>query len=143
MLSVAGTSQSAAQSLSVNGGTITMTVSSAVVGQEPTAVVNSAISLSFRRGNSVTKITVATSCPGQRFNLAVVAASTGSGTPASSVNLVNGMLPVDLIVDIPAKPPSNSQSATLQYTASATFAQGNSLEVGNDVHTVSYTIIAQ
>ena len=32
---------------------------------------------------------------------------------------------------------------TLQYTASATFEQGNSLDLGDDIHTVTYTITDQ
>jgi hypothetical protein len=31
----------------------------------------------------------------------------------------------------------------LQYTASATFAQGNSTELNNDVHIVTFTIQSQ
>lgn len=132
-----------AQDIQITGGNISMTVSSAVIGQEPAAVTDVSVSLRYRRQTFLSKITVATICPGQRFNLSVVALSAGSGTVAPAANLTNGMLATDLIVNIPAKPPANFQTANLQYTASATFAQGNSTELGNDVHTVTYTIIAQ
>jgi hypothetical protein len=52
------------------------------------------------------------------------------------------MLATNLITNIPAGF-FNFATATLNYQASATFAQGNSAELGDDVHTVTYTITAQ
>ena len=129
--------------LSVIGGNITATITTGIAGGEPVAVSNSSVTLRYRLQSAITKITVRTSCPGQRFNLGVVATAVPQGVAAPQVTLVNGMLDVDLIVSIPPKPPSQNQNATLLYTASATFAQGNSAELGNDVHTVTYTLIDQ
>ena len=120
-----------------------MTVTTGVAGGQPLAVTNSSITLRYALQNRITKITVRTNCPGQSFNLAVVATSVPQGTAAPQVNLTNGMLDTDLIVSIPPKPPNTNQTATLLYTASSTFAQGNSAELGNDVHTVTYTLIDQ
>jgi hypothetical protein len=111
-----GVQKANAQPISV-GGNITMSISTGVAGGALTSVVNTTITLSYRRQNALAKITVATSCPAQSFTLKVLA--------------------------IPAKPPANVRTCTLQYIASATFAQGNSTEDGNDVHTVTYTILAQ
>ncbi len=129
--------------LSVGGGNISMTVSAGIAGGEPVAVTNSSISLQYRLQTRVTKITVRTNCPGQRFNLAAVATSVPQGTAAPQVTLTNGMLDVDLIVSIPKRPPNTVQTATLLFTASSTFAQGNSAELGNDVHAITYTLIEQ
>lgn len=129
--------------LSVMGGNMTATITTGIAGGQPVAVTNSAITLRYRLQNTVTKITVRTSCPGQRFNLAVVATTVPQGIAAPQVTLSNGMLDVDLIVSIPPRPPNQNQNATLLYTASATFAQGNSAELGNDVYTVTYTLLDQ
>ncbi len=126
----------------INGGNVAMTISSGLPGGELAAVVNTSTTLNFRRENFLTKITVSTLCPGQDFTLKVVATNVTAGTAAPEVMLTHGMLPVDFITNIPQKPPSRG-SCTLRYTASATFAQGSSAEVGNDVHTVTYTILAQ
>ena len=129
--------------LTIRTGNISMTVTTGIAGGQPLPVTNSTISLRYALQNRITKITVRTNCPGQRFNLAVVATSVPQGTAAPQVSLINGTLDVNLIVSIPPKPPNNNQTATLLYTASTTFAQGNSAELGNDVHTVTYTLIDQ
>lgn len=129
--------------ITVNGGNLTMSVTSAAAGMEPTIVTNTTASLQFQKQNRITKITVSTTAPGQNFNLTVVATAVGGGTAAPAVSLVDGMLAMDFITGIPRRPPAGSFNATLLYTASATFAQGNSAELGNDVHTVTYTLVAQ
>ena len=90
----------------------------------------------------ITKVTVQTACPVQRFSLTVVATAATGGTPQPTVALVDGMAPTDLITGIPISGGLN-KSATLSYTASATFDQGNSTELGSDIHTVTYTLVAQ
>jgi len=72
----------------------------------------------------------------------VVATNVSSGVAAPQVTLSNGMLATDIIRSIPTGGTLN-KSCTLRYTASATFAQGNSTELGTDVHTVTYTLMAQ
>lgn len=108
-----------------------------------TPVANSARTLTYRRQVAISKITVSTSCPGQSFTLKVIAIGVPDGNAAPEVDLLNGMPATDFIVNIPARPPTTARTCNLRYTASATFAQGNSTEDGNDVHTVTYTILAQ
>jgi len=137
------TPQEAIGQIQVNGGNITMSISTAFPGSEPVAVINTLTSLRYPRENVVTKITVRTNCTGQNFGLSVVALAVGGGTAAPQVVLINGMPDTDFITGIPGRPPGGFMTATLQYTATATFAQGNSTELGDDVHTVTYTLIAQ
>lgn len=131
-----------AQNMRVQGGNITLTITTGVAGGQPVAVTNTATSVRYRRQTVVTKVTVQTSCPVQRFSLTVVATAATGGTAQPVVTLVDGMAPTDLITNVPTSGGVN-KSATLQYTASATFAQGNSNEVGSDIHTVTYTLVAQ
>jgi hypothetical protein len=51
------------------------------------------------------------------------------------------MLPTDLLTDFPVG--KKNVNIRIQYTASATFSQGNSVELGADVHSITYTLIAQ
>lgn len=131
------------QPIAVQGGNQTMTVTTAVIGSEPTAVINTAVSLRIRRQAAISKVTAQTTCPGQSFNLAVVVTSTPIGTIGPQVNLVDGALPLDILTSIPNTGAANQKTVAIRYTASSTFAQGNSAEMGADVHTVTYTIIAQ
>jgi hypothetical protein len=133
--------------ITVRGGNQTLNITTGMAGSEPIPVVNTSGSLRYSRQNTnnYTKITVQTVCPSQSFDLRVLAAGVVQGVAQPEVDLVNGMLAVDLIRDIQnRRPPNwNNTTITLQYTASATFAQGNSAELGNDVHTVTYTILVQ
>jgi len=128
--------------ISVKGGNPLLTITTGVAGGQPVSVTNTATSLQWSKKSVITKITVTTSCPGQHFGLAVVATSVSSGVAASQVTLSDGMLAADFITNIPTTG-SATKTCTLKYTASATFAQGNSSELGNDVHTVTYTLVAQ
>jgi hypothetical protein len=136
------TDQQSLAQLRVTGGNILMQVTTTVPTPDPIIAVNTATNLRWRREDQATKITVSTVCPGQRFGLRVLATALSAGVAAPEVTLVNGMPAVDLIVNIPAGGPNN-KSCTLRYTAIATCAQGNSTEVGNDVHTITYTHVAQ
>ncbi|MEK6565527.1 MAG: hypothetical protein AABZ41_02355 [Bacteroidota bacterium] len=134
--------QTMAQPINV-GNNITMSITTGVAGGTLTSVVNTARTLTYRRQLAIAKITVSTSCPTQSFTLKVLATAVPDGIAAPEVTLVNGMPATDFIVNIPVRPPNTARSCTLRYTASATFSQGNSIEDGNDVHTVTYTILAQ
>jgi hypothetical protein len=134
--------QIASSQITVLGGNLLLQVTSAAAPQDPMSVVNSATSLSWNRKNVIQKITVSTSCPGQKFTLKVYALNTSEGIAAPEVTLTNGMPAADFITDCPRGGP-RLNTATLRYTASATFSQGNSSEIGNDVHVVTYTILAQ
>lgn len=133
-----------AQELRVQGGNQLLQITTALPGQEPTVVVNVATSLRYRRQPQMSKITISTNCPGQSFTLRVRAVSVQDGTPAPAVTLTSGMPAADLIRDIPGQainPPN--RRATLEYTASATFDQGNSTELGLDAHVITFTLVAQ
>ncbi len=134
-------SQSNAQgAISTKGGNQTISITTGIAGGQPISVVNTATSLSYKLNkNSIQKITVSTACPGQRFSLRVLAVSVTQGTPSVERTLINGNPALDFITEIPAR--AGNGQATLQYTASATYEQGNSVELGNDLHTVTYTII--
>ncbi|GJQ20768.1 MAG: hypothetical protein HBSIN02_11230 [Bacteroidia bacterium] len=130
------------QSITIQGGNVTLSITTGLAGSEPLPVMNTATRLRYRRTLYTQKITVQTSCPGQNFGLTVVASNVTAGTAAPQVTLSNGMPPVDFITNIPFGFFSNA-TATLNYTATATFSQGNSAELGDDLHTVTYTISAQ
>jgi hypothetical protein len=133
---------SQAQPIRLNGGNQTVTITTGIAGGQPLSVANSVCSLRYKRQAAISKITVATSCAGQSFNLSVVATSATQGVAAPQVSLVSGNPALNFITSIPASGFTNA-TCTLQYTASATFSQGNSSEVGSDVHTVTYTLQAQ
>ncbi len=86
------------------------------------------------------KLLSGTVCNGQSFNLSVLATTVTSGVAVGTVDLVTGSPAIDFIRDIPRRA---GGSCRLNYTASATFAQGNSTENGNDSHRVTYTIVRQ
>jgi len=131
-----------AQDLRIQGTNPTLTITAGNPGGALIPVVNSSSTLRYKQAGVPTKITVQTVCPGQRFYLSVEAIAVGDGTPAPVVTLSNGMLPTDFITNIGAGSKKNFQS-DLQYTASASFSQGNSTELGDDIHTVTYTLVAQ
>lgn len=142
LLCAAGTVLPARAQISVRGGNPLLSITTGTAGGQPVSMTNTTSSLSWKRENVITKITVSTSCPGQRFMLAVLATNLTYGVAAPQVTLTNGMLASDFVLNIPTGNPVN-KTCTLQYTASATFAQGNSTELGNDVHMVTYTLVAQ
>jgi hypothetical protein len=135
--------EASGQSLTIGGGNQTLTITTGIPGGQLVDVVNATCTLTYvipllplRNW----KITVNSSCPGQNFDLSVVATNVTRGTAAPEVALLSGNPAIDFITGIG---PSfwQSYSCRLNYTASATFAQGNSTEVGNDVHTVTYTLL--
>lgn len=119
-----------------------MTINTALPGQQPLPIGNTSTGMLFITGAATRKISVATICPGQHFTLSVLATNPSIGIAAPEVQLTDGMLGLDFITEIPPGLPFLGFS-TLQYTASATFEQGNSLELGDDLHTVTYTITDQ
>jgi len=129
------------QRIRVRGGDPTMTITTGIAGGQLQDVINTDCSLRYttpRNPNRRWKITVGTICLGQSFYLSVVATNATRGTEEPEVSLSDGSPAVDLVTSIPRN--SNNARCTLQYTASAVFAQGNSNDVGNDVHTVTYTL---
>lgn len=130
------------QPIRVQGGNITIAITTGTAGGQLASVMNTVTTLSYKKQSVLAKITVATSCPGQRYNLAVLATNVTKGVAAPAVQLINGSPANDFVTSIPNSGGTNA-SCRLRYTASATFSQGNSSELGNDVHTVTYTIQAQ
>jgi len=124
-------------------GNSTINITTGAAGGQPVPVSNTSTTLKYWRKAAIAKVTVQTSCPTQAFNLQVVATGVTHGVAAPAVSLTNGMAAVDFITSIPSAAGWTSATITLQYTASATFAQGNSAELGNDVHTVTYTLQVQ
>jgi len=127
----------------INGGNLTMNITTGAAGSQPVADVDVTRTLQYWRKAAIAKVTVRTSCPTQAFTLRVLATGVVQGVAAPQVTLTDGMLAVDFITSIPSAGTWTSSTITLQYTASATFAQGNSAELGNDVHAVTYTLQVQ
>lgn len=103
--------------------------------REPT-VTDASAKLIWNRLRRPSKILVSTMAPGQQFGLSVEAERVKRGVAVGKVQLVDGMPSVELIVDAGLK--RNGQ-CVLKYTASATPQQG----IGQDVHTVTYTVTEQ
>jgi hypothetical protein len=135
-------SQEASGQIWVLGGDAALNINTALPGQQPLPATSTSSMILWINGTQARKISVATICPGQKFSLSVLATGVTAGVPAPEVQLADGMLGVDFITDIPPRGPFLSW-CRLGYTASATFEQGNSLELGDDIHTVTYTITDQ
>ncbi len=131
-----------AQQLKVNGGNPTLTMTTGIAGGTLVDVQNTSCSLRYRRQSRACKITVQTACPGQKFGLRVAALNVSDGVAAPEVTLQDGNPAIDIVTSIPNSG-FNNGTCTLRYTVSATFAQGNSTELGNDVHSITYTLQAQ
>ena len=130
--------------LAVNGGNLTMNITTGTAISQPTPVIDATTTTIDHDGRKqVTKITVSTICPGQKFTLRVLATGdSAGGISAPEVTLLDGMPNMDFVTDIPRGKKGNG-TVTVQYTASATYADGNSVDLGDDVHTVTYTLVNQ
>ncbi|MBF8296607.1 MAG: hypothetical protein HW389_3152 [Bacteroidetes bacterium] len=129
--------------ITIGGGNVTLNITTGAAGSQPVADVDATRTLRYWRKAAIAKVTVRSTCPTQAFTLKVLATGVVRGVAAPEVTLTDGMLAVDFITSIPSAAGWTSSTITLQYTASATFAQGNSAELGNDVHTVTYTLQVQ
>ncbi|WP_420456198.1 hypothetical protein [Rubrivirga sp.] len=131
------------------GALVALDVDAATAGDEPAETVDSSTEIHWINGLGATaKLTVETVCPGQRFGLSVGLQVTtwSDGTEATvepAVDLVDGMLPADLLRDVPPTAGAQEGRALLTYRASATVADGTSAEVGDDFHTVTFTFLDQ
>jgi hypothetical protein len=124
----------AVNNVAVTGGNITLTVSTAVPGSEPSDANDATTGLTWDTDEGSKKITVASSLISPAFTLKVVATGLTDGTSNGQLTLTNSSQ--DIISGIPI---TVSGSSTLSYTASATAAQGT----GSDVHTITYTIVTE
>lgn len=121
----------------------TVNIITGTAGGSMTSVVNTTSQIRYTKQTVVCKITVRSTCPSQSFHLSVVATGVTRGVAAPTVDLTDGMLAVDFITNIPSTGAWTTSTPTLRYTASATFSDGDSVEMGNDIHTVTYTLQAQ
>jgi hypothetical protein len=140
-----GASLTHAQAIKVSQSTLALSVTTGTIAGGMTVVSNSVTTFSYKRMTVLSKISVQTSCPNQKFTLSVQATSPNLGSSAGIINLVNGMAAADLIVSVSGTSGNGStyHTATLAYKAASTFAQGNSTELGNDTFTITYTQTAQ
>ena len=144
LLMILSISQVASAQLTLRGtANPTISIITGTAGGTMTSVVNTTSSIRYTRKSVIYKITVTTTCPSQAFTLQVLATGVTRGVAAPTVTLTSGMAAVDFITSIPSAAGWTTATPVLQYTASATFAQGNSAEMNNDVHTVLYTYQAQ
>jgi hypothetical protein len=115
----------------ISGGNLTLTINTATAGQEPDdAVDNTMCDLAWTTNEASKKITVETDLAAPNFTLKVVAQNVTGGTAASEVTL--STTADDFVTGVA----TTTGGCDLQYTASATAAQGT----GSDVHTVTYTL---
>ncbi len=134
---------------SSGGGSLTLTISTATAGSEPDDETDNSTEIFWDADFGLTaKMTVSTMCATQAFKLFVDFRVTtwGSGTAGTEqgeIALVDGMADTDIFRDIPSTLPGRTGNGTLTYRASATVADGNSVEHGDDFHTVTYTLLAQ
>jgi hypothetical protein len=132
-----------AASLSVTGGDIVLTISTAVAGGNPDSVSNEVSGLSYGTNPQTYKITARTSLAAPLFTLMVLVKNiqtggSGSGGTAQS-QITLSTTDQDVVVGVTGGTLANPHTCTLEYTASATAAQGT----GNDVNTITYTIVKQ
>ena len=122
---------SAINELAITGGNVTLTINTATAGSEPDdAVDNTTADLDWTTNEATKKITVATDQAAPTFTLKAVAQSVTGGTAAAEVTL--STTAADFVTTIS----TTTGGCDIQYTASATAAQGT----GSDVHTVTYTL---
>lgn len=115
----------------ITGGNLTLTINTATAGQEPDdAVDNTTCDLDWTTNQASKKITVETNLAAPTFTLKALAQNVNGGTAATEVTL--STTPTNFVTDVA----TTTGGCDLQYTASATAAQGT----GSDVHTVTYTL---
>ena len=131
------------------GGPISLLVQTATAGSEPTDATDNGTEIYWDANFGVpTKITVSTTAPGQSFRLYVSLSvpsqgGGGQGVVKPEVQLIDGMLDMDIFTDIPTSLPGRQGFGSLIYRAAATVAEGNSNEHSDDTHLVTFTLLAQ
>lgn len=123
--------------LSVEGGDVTLSISSATAGQDPNPAVDQiSSSLNYKSGpvDPTLKITVATDLGSPLFVLRVEAINVGDGSATGEIVL--GTTAQDLITGVTS---TSLVGCDLKYTSVALASDG----VGTDAHTVTYTMVAQ
>ena len=117
--------------LAIIGGNVTLTINSATAGSDPDDQVDSTTAdLDWTTNEASKKITVVSNLAAQSFTLKSVAQNVTGGTAASEVTVT------DTAADFVTGVATTLGGCDIQYTGSATAAQGT----GSDVHTITYTI---
>jgi hypothetical protein len=116
--------------LSITGGDITLTISTATAGSNPNNATNTTCTSAWTSNETTKKITVVTNQASFDHTLRVQATSVSGGTSAGTVTLSNTAQ--DFVTGVS----ETLGGCTLSYTASATAAQGT----GSVAHTITYTI---
>ncbi|PKP61334.1 hypothetical protein CVT91_03415 [Candidatus Atribacteria bacterium HGW-Atribacteria-1] len=111
---------------------IILIISTAIAGSEPTEVTDTSCTLLWTTNQASKKITVVTNQASPTFTLKVLATGVTGGTAAAEVTL--STTAADFVTAVA----TTTGICTLQYTASATAAQGE----GSDAHIITYTITA-
>lgn len=124
---------SAVNEVAITGGNINLTINSATAGSEPNDDTDNTCSLAWTTNEASKKVTVeTTTSAAQLFGLTVEATGVAGGTSGGVITLTDGAAASDFVTAIS----QTVGSCTLDYTASATTADGT----GTDTHTVVYTI---
>lgn len=131
-----------AADVAILSGDVSLTVTTAAAGQQPSAVIDESAQLEWTTllTDPVKKIIAQTNLAGANFTLSVRAVSISSGDGTGAGAVVLSTTPADLVVDVPAGIEAvDPGTCTLRYTASATAASGS----GSDHHSVTFTITDQ
>lgn len=132
------------QDVEITGGNVLLNISTCTTGGQPDPVVDESTGLRYFATLINHKITVKTSLSSQNFTLTVEAINIGTSGDGGSGGSAQGVVTLsttfqDLIRGIEEGTLLLPHECTLRYTASATVSQGT----GSDVHTITYTIVAQ
>jgi hypothetical protein len=103
------------------------------IGRDLMFVTDQTSSILWGTNSSSRKVTASTDLAAPQFELRLVALSPTRGTPGPEFAL--NTIPQDLLLDIGR----SLGSSLLQYTGVAYASQGT----GTDVHTITFTIVAQ
>jgi len=123
----------AVNEVAITGGNITLTINSAVAGSDLTDATDGTCTLAWTTNEASKKVTVeTTTSAAQLFGLTVEATGVIGGTSGGVITLTDGAAASDFVTGIS----TTTGDCTLDYTASATAADGT----GTDTHTVVYTI---
>ncbi len=128
-----------AQTLTILGTAPTLTIITGTSQTQPVNATNSGCSLRYRQNvnNNLWRITVQTNLVNPHFTLSVYASNVTRGVAAGTVTFTDTNAH-DFITGITRS--GTNATATINYTASTLYSKGNSIELGNDRHRITYTL---
>ncbi len=118
--------------LAITGGNIELIISTATAGSEPNADTVATCTMAWTTTDTTKKITAATNLESPTYTLQVTAISVTGGSATAPVTL--STTPTNFVTGVA----ETTGGCTLSYVASTTASLGK----GQDVHTVTYTIVA-